>query len=210
MNDMTPPPAPAAVSASDAAMIHAGPDHTSTSWPELLVLLTREIEPNDIIEQMWVRDIAVLTGRINQLRAIHAGLHRHVIYSLAREKPACPTGGDAPQSELPERDWARNEDERDSLRDVVECMGRFDLVDLGQCGEAFERLVGFSYATRFEALTSLDGLLKELLAERDSVFSKLEGRRRQKASEASRQVEITALTSCASTDAAGCPDDADD
>ena len=60
-------------------------DYRAKSWSELLDELHAEFQPVGIFERIYLRDIAVLTARIDHLRCIQSGVHSYHMYRLSRE-----------------------------------------------------------------------------------------------------------------------------
>lgn len=80
MTDMTPLPQSALPSILPSSLGFA-----AQTWQELLDELNGEFAPTDFFERTWLRDIAILTRRVDELRMIEAGLQSYHLYCLAHE-----------------------------------------------------------------------------------------------------------------------------
>lgn len=180
MNDMT----PAIVPAAPASFVQQG-------WPDLLAELEAEMAPQNIIERIWLRDIAILSSRIDHLRQILVGLHRYQMYRVTHGEQV----GDDGTLQATDRvtGWTRDPDELVGVQELLAGAGSVADLTMGELGQAFERMAGMVYSERLGLFVQLDSLATSLMRDRDKVLENFDNRRRELAADALAQRELAAM-----------------
>ena len=112
-------------------------DYRAKSWPELLDELHAEFQPVGIFERIYLRDIAVLTARIDHLRCIQSGVHSYHLYRLSQEDGEGRAGEpNLARGSQHAQEWTRDPHELATISEIVAGLAGFDALALGQVGGA--------------------------------------------------------------------------
>lgn len=157
-------------------------------WPELFAQLLVELPPADLLERNWLRDIAILTARSDQLRIIQAGMHRYHMYRLTQGRDP---EADGPAALDPVRGWTRDPAELAGVQHIVAGLSAVDNVTLGDLDPILGRLLGMVYSDFLALYAQLESMLSMVLSERDRIIMQLETRRAGRAAQERELAELT-------------------
>ncbi|QQN74417.1 hypothetical protein [Croceicoccus sp. YJ47] len=143
-------------------------------WTDLYDELVEDYEPKGLIQRLYLRDIAKLTGRIEQLRLIQSGLHSYHLYALSCHAKNGRTASD--DAAIEGSSWCTDVEERGVVHNIVASLENISLCNLNAFGPAFERLVGMAYTQRHALFIELDRLIVELVQARNAVINGLDAR----------------------------------
>lgn len=131
--------------------------------------LLADLEPQNLIERLWVRDIATLTIRSGELRMVQATVHKLLMERAAGGLPSAQSdqavlagdGSDAGPTAIAPADEG-----------IAGALARASIVML-------ERLVGLTYSQHLALFDGLSRLEGEVRKERDRVIGQFDKRRSQ-------------------------------
>lgn len=132
------------------------------TWQELLEELHGEFAPSDFFERTWLRDIAILTRRIDELRMIEAGLQSYHLYCLAHE--------DAGSESV--KPWTHDRDELAGIAALIAPLIGISALTLHHINPAFARFIGISYEQRIEVFSRIQSQIMTTMLERDRVVNR--------------------------------------
>lgn len=131
----------------------------------LIEVLSAELIPVNLIERCWVRDIAILTARLDFLRktqwAMLAALMEEIAAEEARAARCLP---DSEQASQPTLDAAATSE---LLADIYANRGPVR----GSSDPRLQRLLGKAFASRMEQIDSFSQLEVMVMRERDRIIS---------------------------------------
>lgn len=142
----------------------------------LLTELRRHYAPQDVIEEMWLRDIAWQMAKIDYFRTATAGLHDYALRAIQPGLASTAMANDSTAiGELMAKDW------------------RLKNGTPGVLTPAFQRLLGFVTNARLQNLGQLATLEQMMVRERDRIIAQFERRRREQLHDTVRMVEAKAV-----------------
>jgi len=128
----------------------------------LYELLLADIEPGNLIERLWVRDIAVLTIRSEELRLVQLAVHKAL---MART-----------DQEFAQQSGAHRVGEGHSETTADEAGPRAPGPAL--CGKVAERAVGLTYAEHLAVVNGLAEMESNVRKDRDRIIELIGDRRK--------------------------------
>lgn len=148
----------------------------------MLETLTKEVEPKNVIERCWIRDIAILTVRMNFMRRTH-----WMIMAAVMEEVAI---GEAKAHEQ-RRDGTRDVEE--DLLALVRRMANGDSVPEASRDPRIMRLLGKALRQNLPLSQTLMQMEMDIARERDRVLNLYDSRRRMQIAEAAQILELAGL-----------------
>lgn len=144
------------------------------TWQQLLAELHAEFAPTDFFERIWLRDIAILPRRIDELRLIQSGVHS---YELHRLSQTAPSGAEHKEQHddggtLPA--WTHDPKELVAIQTMLAPLIGLDALTLQDMNPALARLLGHSYEQRLGIFSMLQSHIASLMIERDRVVGRYE------------------------------------
>lgn len=124
-------------------------------------LLLEDIQPDNLIERLWVRDIAVLTIRSEELRLVQLAVHKALMARTDAEFGAIAGG-----AQIERRSGATGEASEDRQPSSA------------ICAQVAERAVGLTYSQHLAILNGLAEMESDVRRDRDRIVEQIGTRRR--------------------------------
>lgn len=160
------------VGASLAAFAASGQDKYAVQI--LFDWLLADLHPQNLIEKLWVRDIATPTNRSDELRMVQATMHKLLMeQALAAEAPNAPAASQPRQISSGDDD-ADGGSTEGSIAATAE--GIVGVLVLAQ-ESLLEPLVGLTYTQHLALFDAMTKLVAVVRAERDRVIAQFDRRR---------------------------------
>lgn len=148
----------------------------------MLETLTKEVEPKNVIERCWMRDIAILTVRMNFMRRAHW----MIMAAIMEEIATAEAKAQEPQ------DGGPNEVEEDLLA-LVRRMASGDSVPEASRDLRIMRLLGKALRQNLPLSQTLMQMEMGIARERDRLLNLYDSRRGMQIAEAAQMLELAGL-----------------
>ncbi len=156
------------------------------TWQELLAELLAECVPQDFFERTWLRDIAILTRRIDEMRVIVSGAHSYELYRLTQATAGADgvaangagkgnengTGTGTGTSNAGSAAWTHDPDELVSIHALIGGLIGLDTLTLQDLSPVLARVLGLSYQQRGDIFGMLQAQMSSLMLERDRIVGR--------------------------------------
>lgn len=142
------------------------------TWQELLAELHAEFAPADFFERIWLRDIAILTRRIDELRLIQSGVHSYELHRLSQTGPSEAEHNEQQDDGGALPAWTHDPKELVAIQTMLAPLIGLDALTLQDMNPTLARLLGHSYEQRLEIFSMLQSHIASLMIERDRVVGR--------------------------------------
>lgn len=129
--------------------------------------LLEDLDPQNLVERMWIRDIALLTVRSEELRLVQLAVHK---VEMNRSRSACEALPAAAPMDQDQRDNSAGEPAAESAASSP-VSGEVD-------GSHVELAVGHTYAESLEVISNLAVMEMAIRRDRDRILEQFNLRRR--------------------------------
>lgn len=148
---------------------------------ELIRLLTLDLNPVNLIERYWVRDIAILTARAEFLRKAHWAVMVRIVERLATR--------DVEQARLASEDKEQVLEEARSALDLVRQVRQGAQGPAASLDPRWQSLLGEAFMTEIALIDKLTQLEFMVLRERDRILKVRDQRHAKQVRELIHEIE---------------------